>query len=120
VPDGCRELHIPRFCIQPILENCFVHALPGVSGRLRIDLTVRTVDDAVSVVVTDDGPGCCDSRWTEVSKGLSQGDDARGHGVGLYGVHQRLVVEFGPRFGVRRVNVDRGFSVEVRLPTVDT
>lgn len=118
VGSGCAVVRIPRFCLQPVLENCFSHALPKTVGTLRIQLTVECSADAVEVTVSDNGPGCSDERWSEVRNGLSERDLSAAEGVGLYGVHQHLVLSYGKRFGLRRLPSETGFTIQVVLPAL--
>jgi hypothetical protein len=118
VPSEARAVRIPRFCIQPLLENCFAHAIPHVTGRLSIDLSTTITDDSLVVTVSDNGPGCSDERWEEVSSGLSEMDESNARGVGLYGVHQHLVLAYGERYGIERIPTVSGFTVKLSLPVV--
>ena len=96
---------VPRFLLQPLVENAIRH---GLAGRARGGcLTIRTRSDGATwtLDVADDGVGADPSRV------------AAANGVGLAVVRERLRLRFGDA-GLARVDTapGNGFDVSVRLP----
>lgn len=48
---------IPRFVLQPLVENCVVHGLPGDAKHMNIDIALSYEDDAILIEISDDGLG---------------------------------------------------------------
>ncbi len=117
--EGTRGLRVPRFCLQPLLENCFEHAIGEVSSTLEIDVDVSLSGADVVVVVSDNGPGCSEEQWRAVVARFESEDDTAVRGVGLVGVHQHLRLCYGPRFGLCRLPAERGFRIQATLPVLD-
>ena len=56
VQEGCGELLVPAFLVQPIVENSVRHAMRD-EGQLNIDITVAQDRQDILISVTDDGVG---------------------------------------------------------------
>ncbi|MEG0270955.1 MAG: histidine kinase, partial [Clostridia bacterium] len=48
---------IPRFVLQPLVENCVTHGLPGDAKHMNIILRMRYIGDAIRIEIEDDGLG---------------------------------------------------------------
>lgn len=114
---NCEQAIVPRFCLQPVVENCFTHALPHSDRTVSIAIRVTLLDaGVVHVRIADDGPGCSAARLQEIQAALDQLRNIENHGIGLNSVHIRLVNSYGNAYGVRRVVGTRGFRVDLHLP----
>jgi len=93
--------------VQEALTNVLKHA-----GPARAEVTVGCAGSAVTVEVTDDGPG---NQASPPVKGAVKGAAEAGGGQGLAGMRERVAMfggdlRAGPRPG-------GGFTVYARLPT---
>jgi two-component system LytT family sensor kinase len=52
-----RSALVPRFLLQPILENCIVHVLEGRPSGVCVCVKAERVRDSLEITVLDDGPG---------------------------------------------------------------
>jgi len=90
--------------VQEALTNVLKHA-----GSAHADVSIGYVEDAVTIEVTDDGPGvqAADPVWAEAAQG----------GRGLTGMRERVALFGGElRAGPKP---DGGFTVRARLPIGD-
>jgi PAS domain-containing protein len=112
---------IPKFSIQPVVENCFIHAVEESMDPVRIEVRIGREDDVMMVSVSDDGPGISASREHQLN-GLLQGETASPtattRGMGLSNIHRRLRHLYGRQYGVRLRRLERGLKVEIALPIV--
>ena len=99
------ELLLPRFTLQPLIENAIRHGISPRAGGGTLTISSARDGDGWTLTVSDDGAG---------------GETARasnGAGIGLSVVRERLRLRFGDRAGV---NVEgapgRGWTVALRLP----
>lgn len=51
---------IPRFVLQPLVENCVTHGLPGDAKLMTIFISLRYQGDAIRIEIRDDGLGMDD------------------------------------------------------------
>jgi hypothetical protein len=124
VPD---DICILKYCIQPIIENCFVHGVyKGVQDLVTITVKMHGTPTRLSVTVTDDGPGSPPEVRHSMAALLSSLDSTRlvgelhlrGKHIGLLNINQRIHYAYGQEYGVSLIEVERGFGVELHLPYV--
>lgn len=48
---------IPRFVLQPLVENCVTHGLPGDAKHMTVTISLRYEEDAIRIEICDNGLG---------------------------------------------------------------
>ena len=82
IEPSVRDALLPRFSLQPIVENAVRHGLSGRAARGRILIRGSADDGVLRVVVEDNGIGL-------------RANGAAGHGAGLRNVRERLTTLYG-------------------------
>ena len=100
------DVILPRFILQPFVENCFEHALTG-REHLLITITVSSENNGIiELTIKDDGVGIPKERLDEINM-LISGDGSEtldsekqpGHSsIGIINSCRRLKLVFGPQF----------------------
>jgi len=92
---------IPRFILQPIVENAIFHGIePKGSGTIVFSAYKR--EDDVMVSLADDGVGMASGAVT---------------GTGLQNIEDRLRFTFGDGYGIAiKSDAAKGTTVTIRLP----
>ena len=44
---------IPRFVLQPLVENCVTHGLPGDAKHMTISISLRYTESAIRIMIED-------------------------------------------------------------------
>jgi hypothetical protein len=101
-PDDLRHAVVPSFLLQPLIENAIKHGVSRASGAVTIRLEVMRDDDDLIVLIEDDAERV--------------GEPARGAGVGLRNIRQRLEALYGARGVLQTTARERGFLALMRLP----
>ena len=119
----CRDCMIPRFTLQPLVENAIFHGIEpkGCAGNIEIVILRDTTGD-VLIDLKDDGVGM---TAEQAAKALSEpGPEeaaAKFRHVGMWNVHRRLQYSFGEGYGLSiRSEPGSGTIVTVRLPPADS
>lgn len=106
---------IPRFCLQPLIENAFMHGL-FARPEGHIVLTAGTEKGRLVLTVTDDGVGMDEQTAVQALSG-DPGRKSAGTGIGLPNVHNRIQLLYGPRYGLRiDSKPGEGCRIDVVLP----
>jgi two-component system sensor histidine kinase YesM len=101
---------LPKFTLQPILENAFEHGLQRKEGKWNIEIRIRLIGKRVYIFIKDDGVGVDEQRLSDLRSDLRDGrlaprarsnDVRKKRGIGLRNVHARLKLQFGKGCGVR-------------------
>ena len=100
VPEELRQIIIPRFLLQPIVENSFEHGFTGMAPeeKRQIIITARKMEDRMILRVRDNGRGMSLKQVEEMNQKFSQPYDAialrhqKEHGIGLDNINDRLQI----------------------------
>ncbi|TVR55631.1 MAG: sensor histidine kinase [Spirochaetaceae bacterium] len=113
---------IPRFTLQPLVENAFEHGLQRKPGAWRVSIRCRARRLGTMVVVSDNGVGMDASALAALRTRLAKDGTGTGSArIGLPNVNTRLRLHFGDRTRIRvRSAVGRGTVVLFILPHART
>lgn len=113
LPQELMQLTIPRFLIQPLVENVFLHAVPLSDEPVELLIRFRIQNEYLFIEVCDTGIGL---PQAELSRVLQQPLEASSH-IGLRNIQDRVQLLYGPAFGLQ-VFSDVNFRtiVLLRLP----
>ena len=96
---------VPRFVLQPLVENAIRHGLTGRVAAGCIEISSRIADGRLTLRVADNGVG------------LRQVVTRPGYGIGLTNVRDRLTTLYGAGEQLRLFDAPGGGAVaEVELP----
>lgn len=115
VSDNLLKYKIPKFVLQPIVENAVVHGvsrLEGQQGKIGIEGTIEK--DVIHIVVTDNGPGISEEKQKELLEGRAESKGICG--LGLKSVDTRLKLLFGSQFGIRIFSEPGNTKIEIVFP----
>lgn len=93
-----RELRIPYFCLQPLVENSIEHGLLTTPAGGSLSLCCRRDEDGISIELTDNGVGIEADMLRVIQDSLltTKGEKPEKH-IGLYNCYNRLMLLFGKR-----------------------
>jgi sensor histidine kinase YesM len=110
---GLDDCLVPKFLLQPIVENAIYHGIDPGSGAGRIEVRSRRAGDGFLLEVEDNGVGFPKGRIEQV---LGNGSLAP-VSIGLWNTNRKIQLLFGARYGI---DIDtgegKGTVVTVRLP----
>jgi two-component system sensor histidine kinase YesM len=119
IPEWAMELQVVKFSLQPIVENCFVHASGQSLQKFRITISALSVSESSFMVrIEDTGAGIPNHILEELTRKLEQKTtNSDGKHIGLLNVQQRIHYVFGEGFGLSvRSQLGAGTVVEMELP----
>lgn len=91
--EAARRCAIPKFIIQPLIENAINHGMAGLETGGMISLTIRLEEGRLSLAVSDNGSGMDRETLERVNAGLA----SSGKSIGLANVYKRLQLLYGNR-----------------------
>jgi signal transduction histidine kinase len=105
VDDAAVDCLLPRFILQPLVENAIRHGLSGRSAAGRIQISAMVDQESLIVRVTDNGAG------------LDAARPSSGRGIGLANVRDRLAILYGDDDRLGLTSSDGGGAVaELTIP----
>ncbi|WP_404405104.1 sensor histidine kinase [Jeotgalibacillus malaysiensis] len=114
---------VPKFILQPIVENAIKHGLEK-SKSLLIDIEVREEvlkKREVVFTIRDNGPGMDDEVKLKIEEELKDNPLAgRDSGFGIVNVNARLAMIFGEGYSlIFNSTKGKGTEIEIRFPKVE-
>lgn len=100
VDEDTQSLFIPRFILQPIVENAIYHGMPeDLSRQGRIVISTKIQDDFLKITVEDNGEGISMQKAEDILKKGKQKNRSF-NGIGVVNVNQRIRLYFGQPYGL--------------------
>ena len=101
------EMRIPKFTLQPLVENYFAHGVDHRRTDNVISIKALKKDGYVEILVTDNGRGISAEKLAEIQAKLTQRTfehtaDYSGErqSIGIVNIHERFVLYFGERYDI--------------------
>ncbi|MFJ5758778.1 sensor histidine kinase [Neobacillus sp. NPDC093182] len=119
IPEWAMELQVVKFSLQPLVENCFVHAYGRSLQKFRITISaVSHSESSFTIRIEDTGAGIPNHILEELTRKLEQKTtNSDGKHIGLLNVQQRIHYVFGADYGLSvRSQLGAGTVVEMELP----
>jgi two-component system sensor histidine kinase YesM len=111
---------VPKFILQPIVENSIFHGIEPKNGTGNILLSVQKDGGDLKLEIWDDGVGISKEKITSILEKDNDSGSGRGiKGIGLSNIHQRIKLMYGEQYGLLFESIeDKYTKVTVRLPVV--
>ncbi len=119
MPDWVWTQKIPKFSLQPIIENCIHHGVDPSFGKTFIRISAYEESDKAFVIkIEDNGPGMESDLLYSIHHDLQHRDITMGGSqIGVVNVHRRIDYLFGAGYGLWiDSEKNKGTQVSIRLP----
>ncbi|MBM7687529.1 ATP-binding protein [Enterococcus ureilyticus] len=98
IDEALKDLVLPKFSVQPLIENYFVHGIDFSRNDNAISVKARLVDGQVKVLIRDNGKGISLQKLALIKSKLKSEQIELHDSIGLQNVNERLRAYFGPSF----------------------
>jgi two-component system sensor histidine kinase YesM len=123
LPEPLADAWIPRFTVQPVVENAVKHGLESIreNGYLTVRVTTAREADAetMAIVVEDNGAGIQAQTLVHIREALASGEMRKTGSIGLKNVHDRIALHYGAGYGVAvESEPEQGTRVTITIPAL--
>ena len=101
------EMRIPKFTLQPLVENYFAHGIDHRRTDNVISIKVLKGEGFVEILVVDNGRGMPAEKLAALQEKLAQRSfeheasySGERQSIGIVNVHERFVLYFGDRYQI--------------------
>ena len=119
-PSGLERIKVPKFILQPIVENSIKYA-KRTNHILRIEINITETENDVCISIRDNGNGVDDSTVRLLNSQFESGYYRQGNEIstkiGLKNINQRISLIYNNDYRLS-VNSEQGkfFEVFLRIP----
>lgn len=111
------DCKIPRFLLQPVVENALIHGVEPSGNAGIIVIKGRSSEGKLHFSVTDNGIGMDQEQINCLLSKTETDDRGRLSGIGIANVCQRISLLYGPEYGLGINSVKGVFTtVDIYLP----
>ena len=109
-----KEMRIPKFTLQPLVENYFAHGVDHRRSDNVISIKALKQEGYVEILVVDNGRGMSAEKLAEIQTKLAQRTfghtvdySGKQQSIGIVNVHERFVLYFGDRYDISVESVEK-------------
>ena len=114
IDPGLEEMRIPKFTLQPLVENYFAHGVDHRRTDNVISIKALKKEGYVEILVVDNGRGMSAEKLAEIQTKLVQRTfehtvdySGKRQSIGIVNVHERFVLYFGDRYDISVESVEQ-------------
>lgn len=104
ISENTRTIFIPRYLLQPLVENAIVHGVSKTMGKCTVIITSELSDEGLTIVVENDIPRTRNQKVDETK------------GIGISNVRERIALFFGSEASLVVHRQPEQFKAIVRVP----
>ncbi|MEH7505519.1 histidine kinase [Neobacillus drentensis] len=124
VEETVLECKIIKFVLQPLVENCFVHAFRDLTDGGIINISAIKLEDEIIITIEDNGEGIEESKLKEINAQLQtinpkleKNELSDSTGIGIFNVNSRIKITFGNECGINiQSNKQKGIKLTINIP----
>jgi len=110
---------IPRFVLQPIVENAIIHGIEPSSRRGRIEIRGYQRQRVMMFEITDNGVGIDRKDFPKILQDQKNEGKERFTGIGIGNVNSRIRLLFGEQYGLQLHSEENAYTkVVITLPVI--
>lgn len=117
LPDEMKGTMIPRFILQPVVENCIEHGFEGDYSRARIAIDC-CMGETFLLKVRDNGIGMTEEMVGQLNRSFARKAEVveNGDRIGLVNINMQIKLLYGDAYGLAVSSGAEGTEVILRLP----
>ena len=116
IKEDTLEYEMPRFILQPLVENAVLHGFDNNDLNATVKLSIHLQDGELFLCVSDDGRGMPEEKIREILHTDSSSKKSLNK-IGLYNVNQRICLTYGEEYAIHIDSKVGCFTkVTVRIP----
>ncbi len=111
-----KEYIVPKFILQPIVENSINHGITKDSDNNLIEINIQKENQYIEILISDNGLGISNEDLEKIKQNLKK-DLQKTKSIGLMNINSRLKLKFGENYGLYiSSELNRGTIVKIKLP----
>lgn len=123
IPHQIYGLSVPKFLLQPVIENSILHGFQNKRDQWRINITAKEEGDLITITVRDNGIGIHETALETLNRRMNDfnfEDNTVGKGYALRNLNYQIKLKYGESSGIQLNSVYGEYTeVVIRLHIPD-
>lgn len=120
VAPGLENYVIPRFLLQPIVENAVIHGVEKQAASSTLQVRCYVDQGQMVIDISNDGPSIPDEVKERLIKSFHNHEEVSTH-IGLKNVYERIQLYYGSAYGLSMLDMQpHGTIIRLCLPHSET
>lgn len=116
IDEKAKACLLPKFIIQPLVENACVHGVEAISNLRLIEISAVIEENRLLISVYDNGSGIEKNKLDMLIEMLKGGKELV-ENIGLSNIYQRLVLYYGSEFSFDIISeMGQGTEINIAIP----
>lgn len=121
VEESILQYKIPKFLLQPVVENAAIHGLAGKKGLGTITIEGRREGNRIVISIRDNGIGIPKGKLDQIlsDSPAQENREEKYTSVGLKNTDQRIKLNYGMEYGLNIESVENEYTkVIIEIPVI--
>lgn len=115
VDESILDCIVPKFIIQPLVENAIIHGIENKVGKAELIIRGTQKDGLILFEIIDDGVGISEEKLVELK--LRVWGEENEQSIGITNVDKRIKLYYGEAYGLDIVSLENiGTITRMTMP----
>lgn len=101
IEESIKSLPIPKFAIQPLIENYFQHGIDYLKMENAIGVKAYRENKEIVIKISDNGLGMSEIQYGAINEALAFNHEVKVNSVGIHNVSTRLRLYYGSSYHMK-------------------
>lgn len=116
ISEDIKEYIVPKFILQPIVENSINHGIKKDLDNNLIEINIKEKDKNLEISIDDNGLGISKENLEKINENLKK-NLQKTESIGLMNINNRIKLKFGEDYGIYiSSESNNGTTVKIKLP----
>ena len=116
ISEDIKEYIVPKFILQPIVENSINHGIKKDLDNNLIEINIKEKDKNLEISIDDNGLGISKENLEKINENLKK-NLQKTESIGLMNINNRIKLKFGEDYGIYiSSELNNGTTVKIKLP----
>ncbi|MDF2613979.1 MAG: proteinhistidine kinase [Clostridia bacterium] len=107
---------VPKFIIQPLVENAIIHGIENKIGKAKLMIRGTRKNDLIIFEIIDDGVGINEEKLVTLNQRAEENEESKGS-IGITNVDKRIKLYYGEEYGLNIISLENvGTITRITIP----
>ncbi len=109
-----KDKGIPKFTLQPLIENYFIHGINFENSDNILKILISSINsDVILIKIIDNGIGIDEEKRNLINHKIQNDIYSNNNSMGIINVHKRILLEYGKGYGISLMTNDEGENIVI-------